>query len=65
VWTTDSILQVGYLPREVAATMATEDHGESGYGALVAAESRRVGSNERVGLKLLIGPSNLRADPRG
>ena len=62
VWTTDSNLQVGYLPREVAATMAVGDHGESVYGALVAAEYRRVGSNERVGLKLLIGPGNLRAE---
>ena len=65
VWTTDSTLQVGYLPREVAAKMAAEGHGESGYGALVAAEYRRAGSNERVGLKLLLGPGDIRAEPRG
>jgi hypothetical protein len=65
VWTADRVLQVGYLPREVAATMATNDHRGSVYGALVAAEYRRVGSNEQVGLKLLIGPASLRADPRG
>jgi hypothetical protein len=65
VWTADRVLQVGYLPRELAATMATSDQGESVHGALVAAEYRRVGSNERVGLKLLIGPASIRADPRG
>ena len=56
------MLQVGYLPREVAAAMAVGDHGESVYGALVAAEYRRVGSNERVGLKLLLGPGTVWAE---
>jgi hypothetical protein len=64
VWTPDRVVQVGHLPREVAVTMAEGVHRESLYGALVAAESRRAGSNERVGLKLLLGPGNTRAEPR-
>jgi hypothetical protein len=66
VWTTDDILQVGYLPPEVgAATLAEARRRQSVYGALVVAEFRRVGSNERVGLKVLIGPGNVWAETSG
>lgn len=63
VWTFDGTEQVGYLPRDVAAeTMDYARRHQTTFGALVVWEFRRTGSSERVGVKLLIGPGNVRAE---
>ena len=59
VWSDDRV-HVGYLPRDMAATVVSESQRRhSTYGAIVLRDSRRADTHERTAIKILVGPGDV------
>ena len=59
VWSDDRV-HVGYLPREMAATIVSESQRRrSTYGAIVLRDYRNADTHERTAIKILVGPGDV------
>jgi hypothetical protein len=60
---TDDGVQVGYLPKEVAAGVHAEARRRNAaFGALVVIEFRHLDTRERAGIRVLVGPQPVWAE---